>query len=117
MLTIPHDIMAARKQCGQFLFAADKYPHHSNKWHAEYCLLQLISYANNGIWDCYLSVESMLCDWYMDLTWGKVRMDAQIKIIMADPRFDQVKKGFLENHNFDIVEELENALNYDPEDC
>jgi hypothetical protein len=108
-----HDIELARRESEARRAAATAlHPVHSPAWHAEYAVLKLLDVVRLGLMDCYASFESSLSDFYPDLPWTPEGSAESLRLILADPRFQEIQVALLALHGFDLGAELEAALRH-----
>src|SRR5262249_10531942 len=108
-----HDIELARREAEDRRAAATAlHPVHSPAWHAEYAVLKLQDVVQLGLMDCYASFEQSLSDFYPDLPWAQEAAGESLRLILADPRFQEIQVALLALHCFDLGAELEAALRH-----
>jgi hypothetical protein len=107
------DIELARRESEtRRAVATALYPVHSPAWHAEYAILQLQDVVRSGLMDCYASFEDSLSDFYPDLPWTPEGAAESLRLILADPRLQEIQMALLALYGFDLGSELEAALRH-----
>lgn len=69
-------------------------------------LSELEAVVREGFKPVYDGIEDWLCDFWPGLPWVNERRDSVIKIMLADPRMDEIEEGFQQRYNFSIIKEL-----------
>lgn len=106
-----HNLPQAQK-AQQFLYKLAEQLHPDSEVHrvAEERILYLTHVCINGLPNCYANFSDMLYDFWPNFSWNKEKLDAEVRIILADPRISIIAKTIAEDWRHDMIDELKGGL-------
>jgi hypothetical protein len=110
----PHSVELARAEAEANRRAASRlHPEHSPEWFADLNMRALEDIARLGLFDCYQGMAPGLewqADFWADMPWTDRERDRAIHLMLADPRFEQIRATILAEYGQDMAEELRAGL-------